>query len=390
LPPGTVLPIGANGQIDFAHPQGLVSFPNGYIGNPSTFEHHARANLSAIYTGFDRHSIRIGGGFNYITVNAGESKNFGLDPATGLPIPFSGNTGLVNVTGTPQIYLENHSRQNGYFYLQDEWKLAKDWAFTGGVRYDNYSDFGNTINPRAALVWETRYDLTTKLMYGSAFRAPSFQEMYVINNPVTLGNSKLKPETMDTVELAFDYRPRDDLRLGWNIFNYWWKDLIRYMPDPNGGSFTAQNTGNQIGYGTELEAEWKAADNLKLIGNYAFQKSTDETLNHDAGYAPHHQVYLRANWEFLPDWSFTPQAKWIVDRSRSYLDNRPQVSDYTWVDLTLRRQHLAKHLEVAFSVRNLFDVNAREPSLAGNPTAAIPNDLPLAGRSFFGEVRVNF
>jgi len=139
-----------------------------------------------------------------------------------------------------------------------------------------------------------------------------------------------------------------------------------------------------------LEAEWQAVDALKIIGNYAYQLSRDEQLNHDAGYAPHHQVYLRANWEFVPDWVFSPQAKWIVGRNRSFGDNRPSIADYTWVDLTLRRQNLAKHFEVAFSVRNLFDVNAREPSLAGNPQAAIPNDLPLAPRSFYGEIRVNF
>ena len=63
---------------------------------------------------------------------------------------------------------------------------------------------------------------------------------------------------------------------------------------------------------------------------------------------------LRLNWEFLPDWSFSPQAKWIIDRSRSLGDNRPPVADYTWVDLTLRRQNLAKHVEAASSVRILF------------------------------------
>lgn len=390
FPPGTVLPIGANGQIDFVSPLGLVKFPNGYIGNPSTYERHARSSLSGTYSGFQDHLLRLGGGFNYSTLWAAATENFGLDPATGQPVPFSGNPGLVSSTGTSEIYIGNHNRKNGYFYLQDEWKFAKDWAFTGGMRYDNYSDFGDTVNPRMALVWETFYNLTSKVMYGTAFRAPSFSEMYAINNPVTLGNPKLKPETMDTVELAFDYRPSYDLRLGWNIFNYWWKDLIRYVPDANGGSSTAQNTGSQAGYGTELEAEWKAADSLKLIGNYAWQKSRDTALKHNAGQSPQHQVYLRANWEFLPNWQFTPQAKWIIDRSRVSGDNRGRISDYTWVDLTLRRQRLAEHWEVAFSVRNLFDVNAREPSLAGQPMAAIPNDLPLAGRNFFGEVRVNF
>ncbi|WP_175463689.1 TonB-dependent receptor [Methylomonas sp. LWB] len=132
-------------------------------------------------------------------------------------------------------------------------------------------------------------------------------ELYNVNNPGANGNPRLKPETMDSLELAFDCRPLDKLRLGVNFFHYWWKDIIRFVPDIGSTSITAQNTGSQNGYGGELEAEWKALDTLKLAGNYSYQKSTDSTTHQDAGYAPHHQVYLRAQWEFLPDWQFTPQ-----------------------------------------------------------------------------------
>ena len=104
----------------------------------------------------------------------------------------------------------------------------------------------------------------------------------------------------------------------------------------------------------------------------------------------HHQIYLRTLWEFLPDWQLMPQAKWVIGRDRSAGDRRPAVGDYTWVDLTLRRSHILDHLEVAFSVRNLFNVDAREPSQAGVPAAAILHDLPLAGRSFFGEIRFDY
>ncbi|MDT4292090.1 TonB-dependent receptor [Methylomonas sp. MO1] len=391
FPPGARLPIGANGQIDFANPVGLVAFPNGYIGNPENWERHARGNLSAIYNGFENHILRFGAGINYDSIyKVKVSQNFGVDPATGTPIPFMPGVPLIDVSGTSSTFLPTKDRKDFFFFVQDQWKFAKDWALTGGVRYDRYSDFGETVNPRAALVWETRYDLTTKFMYGSAFRAPNFAELYATNNPAQLGNSGLKPETMDTIELAFDYRPHDKLRLGLNVFNYWWKDIIRYVPDTSAPSSTAQNTGTQTGYGGELEAEWKALDNLKLAGSYSYQKSTDNAAQQDAGYAPHHQVYLRTIWEFVPDWQFTPQAKWIIGRERAAGDNRPAIDDYTLVDLTLRRKNIHDHFEVAFSVRNLFDVDAREPSLTGNPTAAIPNDLPLAGRSFYGEIRVNF
>jgi iron complex outermembrane receptor protein len=389
LPLGAVLPIGANGQLDFSSPAGMVAFPDGYSGNPSVYERHARLNLSGSYAGIEQHLFRIGTGFNYdVIYKTTEIKNFGLDPLSGNAIPFTNNFGLVDVSGTSEVFMVNPDRKNFFTYVQDEWKFAKDWQLTLGARYDNFSDFGDTINPRVALIWEANYNLTTKLLYGSAYRAPSFAEMYNKNNPPAIGNLNLKPETMDTTELAFDFRPRDDLRLGWNLFYYWWKDIIRYVPD--GSNNVAKNTGQQTGYGSELEAEWKAGDTLKLISNYAWQQSTDDTFDHSAGNSPRHQVYLRANWEFMPQWHFTPQIKWIVGRDRVFGDNRPSIADYTLTDLTLRRQQLAEHWEVAFSVRNLFDVDAREPSLAGNPSASIPNDLPLAGRSFFGEVRLNF
>jgi iron complex outermembrane receptor protein len=381
-PPGTALPIGTNGQFDFGS-SNIVTFPDGYIGNHDTFTRTARSSLSGNYAGFAQHMLRTGVGYNYSKMRGTESKNFGLDPATGLPI---NGASVVDVSNTSAAFILGQPyRRNSYFYIQDEWKFARDWALTGGVRYDHFSDFGNTTNPRLALVWQTRYDLTTKLMYGSAFRAPAFWELYLVNAPFFYSNPKLKPETMDTTELAFEYRPRDDLRLGWDLFHYRWNDIVGFVTDPGSVIATARNSGTQTGNGGELEAEWKATDTVKLSGNYSYQKSTDDMLNHDAGNAPHNQAYVRADWTFLPDWQLVPQAKWISGRERVAGDTRPPVADYTWVDLTLRCKDIREHWESAFSVRNLFNADAREPGPAG-----MPNDLPLAGRSVYGEIRFDY
>jgi outer membrane receptor protein involved in Fe transport len=355
-------------------------FPEGVIGNPEVFERHARFNTSAFFKGFERHVLRVGTGFNYGDIyKVRETKNFGPDPATGELLP--PGSPVVDVTDTPFVFLREGNRKNYFFFLQDEWKFANDWELTAGVRYDHYSDFGDAINPRFALVWQTRYDLTTKLLYGRAFRAPSFAELGNINNPVALGNPNLEPETIQSLELAFDYRPTDKLRLGLNLFGYQWDDIIQFTP-------VAQNTGEQIGYGLELEADWQPTRTLRLLGNYSYQRSIDEATDEDAGNAPHHQIYLRADWEFLPDWHFNSQINWIIDRDRVVGDNRPDIDDYSLVDLTVRRKNIKDHWEIAFAVRNLFDSDAREPSPA-NPVL-IPNDLPLAGRSFFGEIRFRF
>ncbi|MDQ3775791.1 MAG: TonB-dependent receptor [Pseudomonadota bacterium] len=364
---------------------GFGVFPDGVIGNPEVFERHARVNLSAFYTGFDQHLFRLGAGFNYGTLReVRETKNFGLDPTTGVPLP--PGSPPVDVTDTPLVFIREGDRKNYFLFLQDAWAFQRDWELTAGARFDQYSDFGNTVNPRFALVWQTRDDLTTKLLYGQAFRAPSFAESRNINNPVVLGNPNLDPETIRTVELAFDYQAMRNLRVGLNVFRYWWDDIIRFVPDPGATSRTAQNSGQQTGTGLELEADWEPLDSLRLLGNYAYQESTDEATDRDAGNAPHHKLYVRSEWEFLPDWRVSPQFNCVIDRKRAPGDSRPHISDYSTVDVTIRRKRIVDDWGVAFSVRNLFDSDAREPS----PGAAIPKDLPLAGRSVYGEIRLEF
>src|SRR5207237_2069032 len=112
---------------------------------------------------------------------------------------------IVDVSSTAPFLLP-HDRKVSYAFAQDEWTVAKDWTLTAGVRHDEYSDFGGTTNPRLALVWEAAYNVTAKLLYGTAFRAPSFTELYVINNPVLIGNPNLQPEKMKTMEAALSWQ----------------------------------------------------------------------------------------------------------------------------------------------------------------------------------------
>lgn len=357
------------------------AFPDGVIGNPDVYERHTRFGISSFYTGINKHRVRLGAGYNQSNLyNIKESRNYTFAPG-GIPVPL----GSVVDVSTSAPFIREKLRQVTYAFIQDEWSFARDWNLTAGVRHDHYSDFGDTTNPRAALVWQTDYNLTTKLLYGRTFRAPSFAEMYNINNPVVLGNPNLKPETINTLELAFDYQISDKLRSGLNLFHYHMRNIIRFVADPAPATtMTAQNSGNQEGHGLEFELNWTLTKTLRLTGNYAFQHSENQSTQTDPGYAPHHQVYLRANWQASPDWSVNPQVKWISERSRAAGDARPNLDGYTLVDLTLRHTPMLHNgkLEFAVSVRNLFDIRAYEPSLS---PGLIPNDFPLAGRNFYLE-----
>lgn len=350
------------------------AFPDGVIGEPDVYERHNHIDLSAFYTGFNQHDIRIGAGFHHQDqYKIEEKRNFYIAPGP-MILPLGS---LVDVSDTTPFNQEK-TRKIFYTFVQDAWDFAPDWTLTAGLRYDHYSDFGSTFNPRLALVWQTSYRLTSKLLYGRSFRAPSFAEQFNINNPVALGNPNLDPEVIDTYELAFDYTASDDLKLSLNLFHYAMDDIIRFNPT------TANNSGSQVGHGLEMEANWQASNRLNVYANYAYQSSEDKDTSSHAADAPEQQMYLRANYAIDPTWSINTQLNHVRDRNRAFGDTRGDIDNYTVVDLTLRAKEFALGFEFALSAKNLFDETVREPSLA---PGLIPDDLPQAGRGLFVELR---
>ncbi len=366
----TLFPAGMN----FGGP----TFTDGMIGNPYKWERHHRLNASATYTGFEQHRARLGWGAESAQIyKIRETKNFNPDFS---PIGTGSRADITDVSGTLP-FLKPHSRQLQYVFGQDEWSLARDWTLTAGVRHDRYSDFGTTTNPRLALVWDAAYNVTAKLMAGTAFRPPSFTELYVINNPVVQGNASLKPEKTQTLEAAVTWQAAPQWQVGANVFHYRMDDLIQLV------GFQYQNTGRLTGDGLELESSWTVSKTLRISGNYSYQFTTDGANQHDAGNAPHHQVYARADWRLLPNWSLHTQVNWISDQTRVHGDTRPSLPGYNTVDLTVRSEREGKGWNTSFSIRNALDTKVREPSAfdqsPGQPFISLPNDYPMPGRSFY-------
>lgn len=361
------------------YPVGFIpGFASGVIGDPDKWERQVRFSASSVYSGFVDHRLRFGLGHDEMEIyKTSEIRNFNLlfDGSTLHVDPLPG--GLTNITGN-NIFLAPHLRRVDYLYLQDEWSLARDWTLTGGLRYDNYSDFGSTTNPRLALVWEARHDLTAKLMYGTAFRAPSFIEQYASDNPVALGNPSLAPEKIKTLEAVITWQARHNLQTSLSVFHHEISDIISQK------NATYLNSGQQKGSGGELEVAWNVNNNLRLSSHYAYQKNTDQSTGQDSGYAPHHHLYTRANWRFVPGWQLSGQLNYVAERKRAWGDTRPEIPDYTSVDLTLRSERSKQGWDFSASIRNLFDADIREPS---STASGIIYDYPMPGRTFWLQAR---
>ena len=97
--------------------------------------------------------------------------------------PLSGNVRPGGSQGFPGYSTAvNQNRNNFAAYLDTELDLTKNWMISGAARFENYSDFGSTINGKFA----TRYKITDEFaLRGSVstgFRAPSLvQKFYGLN-----------------------------------------------------------------------------------------------------------------------------------------------------------------------------------------------------------------
>jgi len=359
-------------------------FPDGLIGSPGYKEDQVRLDLSAIYRGFNNHRIHMGFGTLWADLSeVTERKNFNPD--------FSPKGSVVDVSDDPsEVWMPEEDRTNYYMFVQDEWKFAQNWQLVSGIRFDDYSDFGSTINPRAALIWATTDTITTKLLYGRAFRAPSLNELYVSNNPVFLGNDELDAETIDTYEIGVSHQITPRVLYALNLFYYEIDDLINAVPISGLIATEYRNAGQRTGHGGELEVAYQVSDDLSLEGNYAYQTAKDERTGESVGDAPNHQVYARADWSLSSHWRLSSQVNWVGEQKRTAADQRDPVPDSTSVDLTIRSNGLWRGLDLSFSVKNVFDEDVRDPSPFAEPSPPIPNDFPMPGRRLVAELYYTF
>ncbi|GLX77944.1 hypothetical protein tinsulaeT_12840 [Thalassotalea insulae] len=384
FPAGTVLPIGADGNIDFVTPTTVTLFSDGYIGTPSPKGNSTTLRLTHLFEPADHHFIRWEVGAERQSFRATEEKNFGPGILNGIELVVDGK--LTSVTNTPYIYIEDVSRDFYYLSLQDEWQINQELQATLGVRYDNYSDFGSTLNPRVAFIWQATESLNLKLFAGSAFQSPSVEQLYAQNNPVGLGNKTLQPETVDTVEsgLNLEYFIDDNTLVAMSVFRFHAKDIVQFVFDETRKGNVAQNIGQQKGHGGEVSFKWKPMDNMTINANYSLLSLKDEYDNNVAD-VPKQMAYLAMNWKVSDNWNWNLDAKWIGERLRGASDLRANVAQYTWISTKLERRELIDNLSAAIIVNNLFDTDAREPS-----SVNISDDIPLPGRQVLFELNYQF
>ncbi|MCK5367963.1 MAG: TonB-dependent receptor, partial [Cyclobacteriaceae bacterium] len=272
-------------------------------------------------------------------------------------------------------------------FAQVDWKLKDNLSAIIGARYDNYDDFGETFNPRCGLVWEFNKKGNVKFLYGSAFRAPTFGQLYNENQPVVMGNKDLKPEKIHTGEISLNYTPINKLNTVLTVFQSKIKDGIGM--DVSGKILPTDPAiwGNVLeldSIGVETEAKYYLREKTYLYGSFAHIEA--EKGNEDVAGIPQNSGSFGLNLNFAKHYNWNTMLYYVGEKPRDVVggDMRDPVSSYTVVDTAFLIEDIIKGMDIKFIVKNLFDQEYYYPS--SQATA----DITRPGISYYASVGYKF
>jgi len=133
----------------------------------------------------------------------------------------------TNIKTTPSSYWSPEKKGNNLaVYFQDVFTPAEFVDITAGVRADIHQVYGESTNPRGGIVLKPSNKSRVKLLYGQAFRAPDYRQLYVKTGSWTGGNEDLKPEKIQTPEVELDYDISKNIRTRLNLYKSSISDMI--------------------------------------------------------------------------------------------------------------------------------------------------------------------
>lgn len=278
-----------------------------------------------------------------------------------------------------------------YEYLNDvrDLKLAsiyaqniyrwQDWlSVVLGGRYDQYSTSGDSLNPRAGLIVDVLENATLKLLYGTAFNAPTIYNLYYQDGlAYTQPNPGLKPETLQTLEAVLELAWAQNVHSSVAGYQNSVRDLVVLVTtddiSPSTGAnlqqYRNQREVRTRGVDVKLRGEWRGLRG-KLGASY--QETRDTATELELYGSPRDTANAGLSLPlFGTGFTLTGEEEYVGGRKT--ISGR-DLDRYFKTDVILHGAKLGGHIGLTFKVSNVFDNGYAVPFGAGGRQDAIAQD----------------
>jgi outer membrane receptor for ferrienterochelin and colicins len=261
-------------------------------------------------------------------------------------------------------------------YIVDTIELGQRLTINLGLRNDRYTkSFGNTLNPRVAIIARPYEGGNTKLFFGRSFRVPS------PNERADTPNAAVAPETIWSGEIEHTHAVTDDLHIVGAVFANWIFNLISLVPAPELAHVSPyfgvvyENNSKRIrSVGAEGEVRWEPGTGTLLSLSLTRQQVEELAGDGNKPFDNAPEIMAKARVLYpLASRSLRLGTELVVDAGRHFewpqgsgppSDNR--VDDAVMWNLSLSGEYRPYHVRYFAGVFNLLDVH---DARAGFPTS---------------------
>jgi iron complex outermembrane receptor protein len=259
-----------------------------------------------------------------------------------------------------EMYLDDRrTTWNVGVYLQDEYRIIENLILNAGLRYDHFGTFGDTVNPRVALIYSPFAGTTAKFLFGTAFRPPSGFELYYHDGYTQKTNPDLREEQSLNYELILEQSLGRRFRGTVSGFYTRVKDLITQVTDPSDNLLVFRNISRAELKGVELQLDGKWDNGIQGRASYTFQDGKDTDTGEWLPNSARHLAKLNLLFPLVREKVFLGLEEQYTSAKRTMTDGRTR--DFFTTNLTLFSRNLLKNLELSGSIYNLFNTGYAVP-----------------------------
>jgi vitamin B12 transporter len=224
-------------------------------------------------------------------------------------------------------------------------------TLTGGVRHDQYKDYGGQTTLGGNIAFTPNEGRTMlRATYGEGFRAPTLSE-----GQPPYGNPALRPETARNFDLGFEQQILDGrARFFATYFNRRSTDLIAF----SFATFQSENIDRVKSTGVEAGFNLNPTDRLDIRASYtlvdAVNRSAGANFGNRLALRPQHSGSLTVDWQ-TPIGLSVGSSVLLIGDSSDDASNSEALDGYALVGLRASLP-INDRLEVYGRVDNIFDV----------------------------------